>query len=72
MNSFMLGIAKKLILELVEELMTEENIREYGDMLFDFVEDAIESSKTTFVSMLVLPIIKQLRVTLDIPDRPDD
>ena len=72
MNDFAMMMAKKAIMGIVEDLFTEENIREYGDHLFDFAEDAVVSSKTQIDDFFVLPIIKQLRKTLNIPDRPDD
>jgi len=40
----------------------------YGDRLFDFIEDAVESSDTTIDDMTVLPLIAALRKALGIPD----
>ena len=68
MNSFLMNMAKPMITQTIEELMSPENIQQYGDRLFDFVENAVEASETTIDDIAVLPIIKQLRKALSIPD----
>jgi len=68
MNKLMLEIAMPVIVGVMKELLNKENIQRYGDHLFDFIEQAIESSETTFDDKLVLPIVKSLRAALDIPD----
>jgi len=68
MNNFLLKMALPIIVEVIEKLLDEDNIKKYGDKLFDFVEDAVADSTTTFDDATVLPIIKALRVGLNIPD----
>ena len=57
-----------ILMNVVEQLLKPENIQRYGDKLFDFIEDAVESSDTTIDDITVLPIIKALRAGLNIPD----
>jgi len=65
---FILKMAIPIIMEIVEKLLSPENIVKYGDRLFDFIEDAVESSDTTIDDMTVLPLIAALRKALGIPD----
>ena len=68
MNEFLLSMATPMIQNIVAELLKPENIQTYGDKLFDFVEDAVVNSETTIDDALVLPMVKQLRTVLNIPD----
>jgi len=68
MPKFLLELALPIIMNVVEGLLNPENIQKYGDKLFDFIEDAVAASETTFDDKTVLPIIKALRVGLNIPD----
>jgi hypothetical protein len=63
-----LKLAIPIIMQIVEKLLSPENIIKYGDKLFDFIEDAVESSSTTIDDATVLPLIKALRNALSIPD----
>ena len=65
---FILKMAIPIIMQLVEQLLSTENIQKYGDKLFDFIEAAVKSSDTTIDDMTVLPLIKALRIALSIPD----
>lgn len=68
MNNVLLGIALPIVMKVIEELLKPENIQKYGDKFFDFVEDAVESSSTTIDDKTVLPIVRALRVGMNIPD----
>jgi hypothetical protein len=61
-------LAIPIIMQIVEKLLSPENIIKYGDRLFDFIEDAVQSSETTIDDKTVLPIIQALRNALSIPD----
>jgi len=63
-----LKLAIPIIMQIIEKLLSPENIIKYGDKLFDFIEDAVESSSTTIDDVTVLPLIKALRNALSIPD----
>ena len=63
-----LKLAVPIIMQIVEKLLSPENIVKYGDRLFDFIEDAVQSSETTIDDMTVLPLITALRNALGIPD----
>lgn len=68
LNSLLTTIGLPILMGVIEELLKPENIQGYGDKLFDFVEDAVATSKTTIDDVAVLPVIKALRVGLNIPD----
>jgi len=68
MNKFLIGIMAPVIRGVIAELLTEENIDAYGDKLFDFIEDAVKASETTIDDVMVLPVVKQFREVLGIPD----
>ena len=63
-----LKLAIPIIMQIVEKLLSPENIIKYGDKLFDFIEDAVTSSSTTIDDVTILPLIKALRNALSIPD----
>ena len=68
MNKILLSIALPVIIKVIEELLNPENIQKYGDKLFDFIEDAVKSSSTTIDDKTVLPVIRALRIGMNIPD----
>lgn len=68
MNKFLFEMAMPIIMNIIKDLLNPENIKLYGDKLFDFVEDAVASSETTIDDATVLPIVKALRSGLNIPD----
>ena len=70
MNEFIMKMAMPIIQNIIVELLSQENIQNYGDKLFDFIESAVVSSKTTVDDALVLPIVAQLRRSLNIIDKP--
>jgi len=61
-------LAIPIIMQIIEKLLSPENIIKYGDRLFDFIEDAVVSSETTIDDITVLPLVKALRNALSIPD----
>jgi hypothetical protein len=63
-----LKLAIPIIMQIIEKLLSPENIIKYGDKLFDFIEDAVVTSETTIDDATVLPLIKALRNALSIPD----
>ena len=52
----------------IGKLLSPENIALYGDRLFDLLEEAVKDSETTVDDAMVLPVIKALRLGLNIPD----
>lgn len=63
-----LKLALPIIMGVVEELLKPDNIKTYGDNLFDFIEDAVSNSETTIDDATVLPVLRALRAGLNIPD----
>lgn len=68
MGNFILELALPILMNVVKELLSPENIQKYGDKLFDFIEDAVKASETTLDDRTVLPIVTAIRVGLNIPD----
>ena len=68
MNEMIMKLALPVIMGIVQELLSTENIKKYGDQLFDFIEDAVANSATTIDDVTVLPVIAALRSGLGIPD----
>jgi phage-related holin len=68
MNKIILGIALPVIMKIIEELLSAENIKTYGDKLFDIIETMVASSENTIDDIAVLPVIKALRDGLNIHD----
>lgn len=68
MNKIILGIALPIIMEIIEKLLSAQNIKTYGDRLFDMIEDMVTSSENDIDDVAVLPVIKALRDGLNIPD----
>ena len=67
-NEFLLKMLIPIVMQVVESLLSPENIKAYGDKLFDFIEDAVTSSDTTIDDATVLPVIRALRAAFNIPD----
>jgi hypothetical protein len=59
------------ILGLVAPKLAPETVKKLGDCMLDVIEDAIADSETKTDDRFVLPLIKVLRATLDIPDGDD-
>lgn len=57
-----------MVLKAIEEMITEENKKKYGDKLFDLVEDFVADTETKVDDTVVLPLVKAARTALDIPD----
>ncbi len=66
MNEFMVKAVSPAIQLIISMLLTEANLKAYGNKIFDFLEDAVKSSETSIDDSLVLPIIQQLRKVLDV------
>jgi hypothetical protein len=64
--------AIQALLGLVLGYLTKEQLKEFADMAFDFVEDAVAKSENPYDDAVVLPIIKKIRDAFDIPDNDDD
>jgi len=71
MNSIIQKMLLPILSQFLTDLLSDENIDVYGDKLFDLVEDLVTDSRTKWDDLTVLPVIKQLRKSLGIPDRPD-
>ena len=57
-----------IVMQIIENLLSPENIKKYGDKLFDLLEDVIKDSETEWDDKTLLPVIKLFRAGLNIPD----
>ncbi len=68
MKEMLLKMAMPMVIGMIEEMITSENIKKYGDKLFDLIEDFVADSETKIDDATVLPLIKAARIALGIPD----
>ena len=61
-------LALPILMQVIKQLLTPENICTYGDKLFDMIEEMVVASENDIDDCTVLPVIKALRVGLNIPD----
>lgn len=71
MKEMLLKMALPMIIGMIEEMINTENIKKYGDKLFDLIEDFVKDSDTKVDDTIVLPLIKAARVALNIPDNDE-
>lgn len=62
----------KSLLSIALQFLTDEQLKTFADMAFDFIEDAVQESENTYDDALVLPVIRRLRDAFDIPDGIDE
>lgn len=61
----------KLLVWLIEMLMgmfSPKLLKDFADMVLDFVEDAVTKSETDIDDKIVLPLCNMIRTAFDIPD----
>ena len=59
-------------LKTLKSLIGDERFQHSMDCMFDAAERQIEQSETTIDDMLCMPLIRVLRIILNVPDFPDD
>ena len=62
------AVAMPVIVDVVEDMLSPENIAKAGDQVLDVVEDWIARTDTKWDDTLCLPLINALRERLNIPD----
>ena len=67
----LLSILKSLM-SIALQFLTDEQLKKFADMAFDFIEDAVKESANPYDDAVVLPVIKRLREAFDIPDELND
>ncbi|MFA7188659.1 MAG: hypothetical protein WC117_01075 [Sphaerochaetaceae bacterium] len=70
MNELM-PIIEQIVSLVVGQIVSQENFAKYGDRLFDLIEDTVADSNTKIDDALVLPVVKAMRLALNVPDLPD-
>jgi len=66
MKEMMLKMVAPIIMNMITEMITPENLRKYGAKLFDLIETFVLDSETTVDDKLVLPLIFAARTALGI------
>lgn len=67
MSNLFLLIVKSLVAAMAAKL-TPEHVRSILDKAFDAIEEKVKDSATPWDDAIVLPIVKALRTSLDVPD----
>lgn len=67
-NLLIKRVVLPFVINFVEECLTKENVTVWLDKLFDFIEDTVKDSRTKWDDAAVLPIVKQMRKALNVPD----
>lgn len=67
MNPLLQAMVGQVVSAVVSEIITSKNKQKYGAKLFDFIEKVVTDSETKIDDATVLPVVKALRVALDIP-----
>ena len=58
----------KLLIQVILTVLTQDKLREFADMVLDFVEDKVKGSSSSIDDALVLPICDQIREAFNLPD----
>jgi len=64
----MVKVMLQAIVGVIATMVTKENLKLIADKMLDAVEDVVEDSANTIDDQLVLPVVKKIRETFDIPD----
>ncbi len=65
------AVAMPIVTDIIQDMLSAENVAKSGDKLLDAVEDWVTRSETKWDDTLVLPIIGAVRVALNIPDNDE-
>jgi hypothetical protein len=68
MQSILLKMFMPIVIKILTDLMSPENLQKYGDKLFDYLEDLIKDTETDIDDKLALPVIQAIREAFNIPD----
>ena len=68
MKKILINMMLPTIVSIVTEMITEDAAKKYIDKFFDLIEDYVADSKTALDDATVLPIIRAMRLALNVPD----
>jgi len=66
------GKVLSVLIEMVINAITPDRLKEFVDMILDFVENIATDSSNKFDDSALLPICRLIRSTFDIPDNDED
>jgi len=67
----MVKIMLNTIVAVLAQLLTPDNMKLFADKMLDWAEDFIASTDNQIDDALVLPVIKGIRTTFNIPDNDE-
>jgi len=70
-NPIVIKTLTYLINKIVEYTFTVENYQKYGDRLFDYLEELVADSENDIDDAVILPLLRQMRALLSVPDLAD-
>ena len=56
------------LMGIVVRMLTPELLKNFMDMVLDFIEDQVEGSASKVDDAIVLPLCALIRATFDVPD----
>jgi len=57
-----------MLIGLVVQMLTPELLKQFADMVLDFIEEKVANSENTIDDKTILPICNMIRSSFDIPD----
>lgn len=60
-----------MLINTIISMITPQMMKDFADMLCDFIEDKAVDSESKFDDATVLPLCKMVRIAFDIPDQDD-
>ena len=72
MNALILKMALPIVVNIIEGMMTRENLTKYGGKLFNLIEEYVIDSETEIDDAIVLPLVQAARMALGITGSLDE
>jgi len=66
MKEMILKMALPILMNIITEMMTTDNLKKYGEKLYNLLEEIVADSETTIDDVIVLPMVKAARLALGI------
>lgn len=68
MKASILAALLNIFVKTLESEKADDVLRNFVDMILDFIENKVEGSASTVDDRLVLPVVGLIRRTFDVPD----
>lgn len=60
------------LVEVLISLLTPDVLKKFVDTVLDFIEDYVAGTETDMDDRIILPLVKAVRITFDIPDNDNE